>query len=101
MAEINKTIHEPARLLILSYLARAEENNISFSELKKELDFSSGNLSVQLNKLKNAEYIEINKSFKDNRPLTSILITAGGLSALEEYFGEMEKMIRSLLKSTA
>jgi DNA-binding MarR family transcriptional regulator len=98
MAEINKIIHERARLLILTYLARAEENNVSFSELKKELHISSGNLSVQLNRLKDAEYIEINKSFKDNRPLTSILITAGGLSALDEYFGEMEKMIRSFRK---
>lgn len=98
MAEINKIIHGRARLLILVYLARAEENNVSFSELKKELDISSGNLSVQLNMLKDEEYIEINKSFKDNRPLTSILITAGGLSALDEYFGEIEKMIISFRK---
>ena len=95
MAELKKIIHERARLLILTYLAKDEENDVSFSELKKDLDISSGNLSVQLNKLKDAGYIKINKSFKDSRPLTSIVITSVGISALDEYFGEMEKMIKS------
>ncbi len=98
MTDFNKTVHEPARLRILTYLAKTEDNNVSFSELKKELNISSGNLSVQLNKLKDADYIKVDKSFKDNRPLTSIIITAVGLSALNEYFGEMEKMIKSFRK---
>lgn len=95
MAELKKIIHERARLLILTYLAKAEESDVSFSELKKDLDISSGNLSVQLNKLKDAGYIKINKSFKDSRPLTSIVITSVGIRALSEYFEEMEKMIIS------
>lgn len=95
MADLSKLIHEPARLLILTYLANSEDKDVSFSELKNELGISSGNLSVQLNKLKDAEYIKINKSFKDNRPLTSIVITSTGISALDGYFGEMEKLIRS------
>ena len=95
MADLNKLIHEPARLLILTYLAKTEDNDVSFSKLKKDLDISSGNLSVQLNRLMDAGYIEINKSFKDNRPLTSIVIKAGGISALDDYFGIMEKMIKS------
>ncbi|MBU2646405.1 transcriptional regulator [bacterium] len=95
MADLNKLIHEPARLLILTYLAKTEDADVSFSELKNELGISSGNLSVQLNKLQDADYIKINKSFKDNRPLTSILITTAGVTALDEYFGEMEKMIKS------
>ncbi len=95
MADLNKLIHEPSRLLILTYLAKDENNDVSFSELKNELGISSGNLSVQLNKLKDADYIKINKSFKDNRPLTSIVITSIGISAMDGYFGEMEKMIRS------
>ena len=98
MAEINKIVHEPARLLILTYLAKTEDTDVSFSDLKNELSISSGNLSVQLNKLQDENYININKSFNGKRPLTSIVITAVGLSALEEYFGEMEKMIRSFRK---
>ncbi|MBT4267823.1 MAG: ArsR family transcriptional regulator [Deltaproteobacteria bacterium] len=98
MAELNKIIHERARLLILTYLARNEEKEVSFSDLKNELQISSGNLSVQLNKLKDAHLIGIDKSFKDNRPLTLIAITPEGLDALNAYFDEMEKMIRSLRK---
>ena len=95
MVDLNKLIHEPARLFILTYLAKSEDNDVSFSELKNELGISSGNLSVQLNKLKDSNYIKINKSFKDNRPLTSIVITSVGISAMDEYFGIMEKMIKS------
>ena len=93
MTEFNKLIHEPVRLRILMYLAKTEDSNVSFSELRKELDISSGNLSVQLNKLEGANYTNINKSFKDNRPLTSISITEAGIAALDEYFEQMEKMI--------
>jgi len=46
MADLNKLIHEPARLFILTYLAKTEDNDVSFSELKNELGISSGNLSV-------------------------------------------------------
>ncbi|MFC1884769.1 transcriptional regulator [Thermodesulfobacteriota bacterium] len=98
MAEINKIIHERARLLILTYLARNEDMGVSFTELKDELGITSGNLSVQINKLKEAEYVEIHKSFRDNRPLTSVTITHQGLNALNSYFEEMEKMINSLKK---
>ena len=93
MEDFNKLIHEPTRLRILMYLAKTEDPNVSFSELRKELDISSGNLSVQLNKLEGANYLNINKSFKDNRPLTSIKISEAGIAALDEYFEEMEKMI--------
>ena len=95
MAELNKLIHEPARLRILTYLAKTEDTDVSFSELKTELGISSGNLSVQLNRLEDADYIAIKKSFKGKRPLTSIEITGAGISALDEYFSEMERMIRS------
>lgn len=98
MADINKLIHEPARLFILTHLAGNEDNDVSFSELKNQLGISPGNLSVQLNKLQDAGYVEIEKKFKDNRPLTLILITAGGLNALDEYFEEMEKMIKMFRK---
>ena len=95
MTDFNRLIHEPVRLFILTYLAKSEDNDVSFSELKNELGISSGNLSVQLNKLKDYGYINMIKSFQDNRPLTSIEITSQGISALTEYFDKMEKMIKS------
>jgi DNA-binding MarR family transcriptional regulator len=98
MAEINKIIHERARLLILTFLAKNEEAQVSFSDLKKELNMSSGNLSAQLSKLKDANFIQIDKRFKNNRPLTSVVVTSEGLGALNNYFDEIEKMIRSLRK---
>ena len=52
MAELDKIIHERARLLILTYLASRKEQEVSFNELQEQLSFSSGNLSIQLKKLK-------------------------------------------------
>jgi DNA-binding transcriptional regulator GbsR (MarR family) len=49
--ELEKLIHERARLLILTYLASKEDMEISFNDIQKKLEFSSGNLSVQLKKL--------------------------------------------------
>jgi DNA-binding MarR family transcriptional regulator len=98
MAEINKIIHERARLLILTFLAKNEEIQVSFSDLKNELNMSAGNLSAQLSKLKDANFIQIDKRFKNNRPLTSVVVTSEGLGALNNYFDEIEKMIRSLRK---
>jgi DNA-binding MarR family transcriptional regulator len=60
---LNKIIHERARLLILTYLASNEKKEISFNELQESLDFSSGNLSVQLRKLQQADYVDIQKNY--------------------------------------
>lgn len=99
MVEINKTIHEPARLKILTYLMKNEDRAASFSELKKALNIASGNLSVQLNNLKDANYIAIEKTFKNNRPYTEITVTEGGLNALKLYFDEIELMMKDFRKN--
>ena len=62
VVNINKIIHERARLLILTYLASSEKIAVSFNELQKELDFTSGNLSIQLRKLQAADYLAIKKN---------------------------------------
>lgn len=72
---LDKIIHERARLNILTHLANEGEKAIPFSELQKKLKFSAGNLSIQLKKLKLANYIEINKAFEDNKPLTTNSLT--------------------------
>ena len=96
MVHIDKIIHERARLLILTYLASSEKTAVSFNELQKELDFSSGNLSIQLKKLQAARYLAIQKTFRNNKPHTSVRITPLGSEALYRYVEEMEALIHSL-----
>lgn len=98
MPTINKLIHERARLLIMSYLAGNENKVISYNELLDKLEFTSGNLSVQLKKLKDAGYLEIKKTFKDNKPYTTVSITQQGTEALNMYVEEMEGIIQSFKK---
>ena len=99
MAVLNKIIHEQARLLILTYLTSNEKKEISFNELQEKLEFTSGNLSIQLKKLNEAQYVKINKTFKDNKPYTTVLITPRGAKALNSYIEEMEGIIRTLKRS--
>lgn len=93
---LNKIIHERSRLLILTYLASNERKEISFNELQENLEFTSGNLSIQLKKLKEAGYLTIQKTFKDNKPFTTVSITPKGIKALNSYIEEMEGIIKTL-----
>ena len=72
LKELNPLLHSQLRLAIMSLLAGVKEADFSF--LKEETNATAGNLSVQLQKLKEAEYIEIEKSFKNNYPQTKIRI---------------------------
>ena len=98
MADLDKLIHERARLLILTHLASMEQNEISFNELQEKLGFTSGNLSVQLKKLKAAKYVKIKKTFKEDKPFTTVSITIQGTKALNNYLDEMEGLIKTLRK---
>ncbi len=98
MNGLDKIIHERARLLILTHMASNESSEISFNELQKKLDFTSGNLSFQLKKLNDAKYIKITKTFKENKPYTTIAITQKGLKALNSYVEDMESIIKTLKK---
>jgi DNA-binding MarR family transcriptional regulator len=98
VASIDKMIHERARLMILTYLASHEKQEVSFNELQEKLEFTSGNLSVQLKKLKEVDYVGIHKTFKANKPYTTVQITPEGSDALYKYVNEMEGIIRELKK---
>ena len=93
---IDKLIHERVRLLILTHLASSEKDEVSFNEIKEALELTPGNLSVQLTKLKDAGYVQIHKTFKDNKPYTTVMITQTGRDALTEYIAEMESIIHVL-----
>lgn len=83
LKELNPLLHSQLRLAVISLLAGV--NEADFSYLKEETNSTAGNLSVQLQKLKEAGYIEIEKSFKNNYPQTTCKITVKGLEAFSEY----------------
>lgn len=96
MPKLNKIIHERSRLLILTHLASNRDIEVSFNDIREKLNFTPGNLSVQLKKLSEAEYIIISKSFRDNKPHTAASMTSKGTEALNSYLEEMEDLIKGL-----
>lgn len=83
MKELNPLLHSQLRLAIMSILMNVEEAD--FVYLKKATEATSGNLSVQLDKLSNADYINITKGFVGKKPQTTCRITDKGKKAFEEY----------------
>jgi DNA-binding transcriptional ArsR family regulator len=81
--DLDPILHSQLRLAIVSLLVSVKE--AEFTYIKEQTSASAGNLSVQLQKLKEAGYIEIEKQFKDNFPLTTCRLTPAGLKAFEAY----------------
>jgi predicted transcriptional regulator len=81
--ELDPVLHSQLRLAIVSLLISVEE--AEFTYLKEKTKATSGNLSVQLEKLKTEGYIEVNKSFRNNYPLTVCKITTKGINSFEKY----------------
>ncbi len=91
--ELDRLIHERMRLGIVSALAVNE--SLSFSDLKKILKTTDGNLSVHARRLEEAEYITCTKYFEGRLPRTEFRLTPLGRRALERYLDEMEGLIRA------
>ena len=89
--ELDPVLHSQLRLAIVSLLISVEE--AEFTYLKEKTNASSGNLSVQLDKLKTEGYIEINKSFRNNYPLTVCKITSKGINAFEKYVESLKSYL--------
>lgn len=94
--DLDKVIHERMRLGIVSALAANQK--LSFSDLKKLLDTTDGNISVHARKLEEAGYITCEKSFKGRMPLTEYSITKQGRAALTRYLDHMEALIKAMKK---
>jgi DNA-binding transcriptional ArsR family regulator len=90
---LDRLIHERLRLGIVSALA--VNDSLSFSDLKKLMKTTDGNLSVHARKLEEAEYIACTKSFEGRMPKTQYRLTAVGRRALERYLDHMEALIRA------
>ena len=92
-AQLDRLVHERIRLGILSGLA--VNRSLSFSQLKRLLGTSDGNLSVHARKLEDAGYIACSKSFDGRFPKTEYELTPRGKRALERYLDHMEALIRA------
>jgi DNA-binding transcriptional ArsR family regulator len=88
---LDPVLHSQLRLAIISLLISVEEAEFSF--LKEKTNATSGNISVQIEKLKEANYIKIEKSFKGKYPLTKCAITKKGINAFEEYITALQQYI--------
>ncbi len=91
MSRLNSLLHQELRLSIVSFLCNVE--SADFKKLLEVTDASKGNLSVQINKLQEAGYIEIEKSFKGNYPHTNCKLTAAGRKAFQSYLKELKKLL--------
>jgi DNA-binding HxlR family transcriptional regulator len=92
-ADLDRVIHERARLGIVSALAATE--TLAFNELKKLLRITDGNLSVHARKLEEAGYVSVQKSFEGRIPRTAYRLTPVGRRALVRYLDHMEALIRA------
>jgi len=90
--ELDRLIHERIRLGIISALA--VNDSLSFSDLKRLLHTTDGNLSVHARKLEEGGYLTCRKFFEGRIPRTEYRLTASGRRALEEYLRSMEEVIR-------
>ena len=96
-ADLDRLIHEPIRLGIVSALAA--NDTMTFNELKELLKTTDGNLSVHARKLEEGQYIACEKYFEGRMPRTEYRLTAGGRRALQTYLDHMEALIRATRES--
>jgi len=90
--ELDPLLHSQLRLAIISLLISVREAEFSF--IKEKTGATAGNLSVQINKLQEADYITVKKTFRDNYPLTTCKITPKGIKAFEAYVDALKGYIK-------
>lgn len=89
--DLDPILHSQLRLAVISLLISVKEAEFTF--LKDKTNATAGNLSVQIQKLKDAGYIDVIKQFKDNYPQTICKITTKGINAFEQYVKALNEYI--------
>jgi DNA-binding transcriptional ArsR family regulator len=92
VTELDRLIHEPARLLIVTILATVASADFLF--LQRETGLTKGNLSAHLSKLEEAGYVKIEKTFKGKLPLTVCKLTTSGKKALIHYRQQLQDFMQ-------
>ncbi|MEO7209692.1 MAG: transcriptional regulator [Chitinophagaceae bacterium] len=90
--DLDPILHSQLRLAIMSLLIGVKE--AEFIYIKEKTNATAGNLSVQIQKLKEVGYVEVNKKFKDNYPLTTCKITRKGINAFECYVKALQQYLK-------
>ena len=94
LANFDKLIHEPARLLILTNLYVIE--SADFTYMMRQTGLTWGNLSSHMTKLEDAGYIEVTKTFKGKKPNTMMQLTPAGREAFRSYRQQMKQVLDGL-----
>lgn len=89
---LNLLLHSELRLAVMSLLMGVDEAD--FVYLREQTGATAGNLSVQIDKLSTAGYIEVEKGFQGKRPRTTCKLTAEGIKAFEEYVEALKEYIQ-------
>lgn len=89
--ELDPLLHSQLRLAIVSLLVAVKEAEFGF--IREKTGATAGNLSVQIQKLKEAGYIQVEKRFKDNYPLTTCKISKAGIKAFETYVNDLKQYL--------
>ena len=97
--DIDKIIHEPARLIIMSHLYVVKSADFVF--LRNQTGLTDGNLSSHLSKLESTGYIEIEKKFKGKIPQTLVKLSKKGREAFDLYREKMEQVLSGLDKKSS
>jgi DNA-binding MarR family transcriptional regulator len=94
LSEVDRLVHEPARLMILAFLYTVESADFTF--LINATELSDGNLSSHLSKLEAAGYVEIEKGYAGKKPRTRLRLTSAGRQAVENYRIMMRQALKNL-----
>ena len=92
--ELDRTIHEPARLQIMTQLYVVDEAD--FIYLMRQTGLTWGNLSSHMSKLEDAGYIGVRKEFQDKKPRTILNMTPAGRKAFEKYRKMLDKVFEGI-----
>jgi DNA-binding MarR family transcriptional regulator len=90
--QLDRVIHEHGRLAIMSMLAASPE--LSFTDLRDSLAMTDGNLTTHVRTLQEAGYVSVAKSYRNNRRLTTVSLTAAGRQAFVEYVSLLEQIVK-------
>jgi DNA-binding MarR family transcriptional regulator len=94
LAELDRLVHEPSRLMILTVLYLVEV--VDFTFLLNVTELTDGNLSSHLSKLEAAGYVEIEKGFDGKKPRTRLKLTTAGRQAVDTYRSTIRKALQTL-----
>ena len=89
--DLDPLLHSQLRLAIISMLVTSEK--VEFTHIKEETKAAAGNISIQIRKLQEAGYINVEKTFKNNYPNTMLSITDKGVKSFEAYVNDLKKYI--------